>query len=66
MKNPRRLHIVSLYLWRDQWTTMRRLGRERGLGKRGGAIVLREALDQYLNLRRTAQRLAAKTAQAAK
>jgi hypothetical protein len=46
---PRKLKITTLFLGADQWATARRLGKIRGLGKRGGAIIVREAIDQYLD-----------------
>jgi hypothetical protein len=45
---PRKLKITTLFLGADQWVAARRIGRMRGWGKRGGAQVVRQALDEYL------------------
>ena len=55
---PRKLHMTTLFLGKDQWVAMRRLGKIRGFGKRGGAIIVREAIDQYLDRVATAAKAA--------
>ena len=47
MEGPRKLRTTTLFLGVDQWTAACSLGKSFGY-KRGGSVVVRAALDEYL------------------
>jgi hypothetical protein len=47
MEGPRKLRSTTMFLGKDQWAAACALGKAAGY-KRGGSVVVRAALDEYL------------------